>query len=1163
MLLDCKDRILLLDGAMGTQLQARFPDCSNFETLNLSHPEAVQAVHEAYIAAGADIIETNSFGANRISQEEYGLQDKAREMAFEAVRIARRAADKASREVLVAGSVGPTGKSLSLSSDMNNPAFRKYDFDSLAMVYAEQIEALASGGADIILIETCFDALNVKAALYAIDKLGLKLPVAVSVSVGDRSGRTLTGQTIEAFYRSVEHGRLWAFGLNCSLGAQELCPLVEDLGRFVSCSVLCYPNAGLPNELGEYDQSPEQMAAQMQAMASRGILNIAGGCCGTTPEHIAAIASALGRCPARKLPETEDNVLYVSGLEAVAIDKEHNNFSNIGERTNVAGSRKFARLIASGDYEQALQIAAGQIESGAAIIDVNMDDAMLDAPLQMQTFLRHISNDPAVAKAAIMVDSSDWQAVLQGLKNAQGKCIVNSISLKDGEALFLEKALEIKRLGAAMIVMAFDEQGQATDYERKISICERAYHLLTKKANIDPKDIIFDVNVLSIGTGIEEHRRYGLDFIEAVRWIKNNLAGVRTSGGISNLSFAFRGNNAVREAMHSAFLYHATAAGLDMGIVNPSMLQIYGEIEPDMLRKVEDVIFDRSPYATEALIAKAQELLDKSQSCPSGRASEQTAPSESPLKRLVSALVRGRTDTLRQDVLDSLEILGSAVAVVEGPLMEGMQTVGDDFGAGKMFLPQVVKSARIMREAIDILSPYMSRTSENSASSKPKFLIATVKGDVHDIGKNITAIVLNCNGFEITDLGVMAPREIILDKAQEIGADIIGVSGLITPSLFQMEELCRQMSERGMDIPLFVGGASASALHTALKLAPLYGHVFYGADASATAVMAKRCLMDRRSFEQQEHEKQAELREIARASRKSSASEADSGRQLSADGPFPVQSYLRGKFFDDIPFMELPFAQAFEFFDWRMFQAIWSSGDDPSLRSDAEDLIAHLRERDALSIRLAVKFFDAVREGDDIVFDEGRLPMLRQSEGERLCLADYLVSSKDAAAVSAGPALEGSPFGIFAVSVHTRQAHCNCAQCAAQYESMLLRSVKVTLAEAASSWIDVQLQGRLLREKSAARIVKPAAGYYSCPDHTLKADIMKLLPDSSKLEIAFTESYAMIPDASICGFIFAHPQAGYPEIRRLAASAVDEYARKRGFDEYQTRNFLGHLLYEE
>ena len=1236
MLLDCTDRILILDGAMGTVLQARFPGASNFETLNLSDPDAIQAVHEAYIAAGADIIETNSFGANRISQEEYGLQDKAREMALQAARIARRAADKVQRRVLVAGSVGPTGKSLSLASDAMDPAYRKYDFDDLVEVYGEQIGALAEGGVDLILLETCFDALNVKAAIYAMDKLGLDLPLAVSVSVSDRSGRTLTGQTIEAFYHSVEHGRLWAFGLNCSLGAQELTPLVEELAGFASCRVLCYPNAGLPNEMGEYDQTPEQMAAQMRSMASRGILNIAGGCCGTTPEHVAAIAREISGCKPRALRPAPENLLVLSGLEPVYVDRTRSNFTNIGERTNVAGSRKFARLIAAGQYDEALQIAAGQIEGGAGIIDVNMDDAMLDSAAQMRTFLRHISSDPAVAKAALMVDSSDWETVLQGLKNAQGKCIVNSISLKEGEEVFLMKAREIRRLGAAMIVMAFDEQGQATDYARKIEICERAYRLLTREAGVLPRDIIFDVNVLSVGTGIEEHRRYGVDFIEAVRWIKANLPGARTSGGISNLSFAFRGNNAVREAMHSAFLFHAIGAGLDMGIVNPGMLQVYGDIEPDMLEKVEDVILDRRDDATERLIAKAREVLEgatgaaASSAAVSGAGSGSGAAASSANaagstavpapERLSASLVAGNASALRDDVLECLQMLGSAVAVIEGPLMDGMQTVGDNFAAGRMFLPQVVKSAKLMREAIDVLSPFMEADSEDGAGSKPKFLIATVKGDVHDIGKNITAIVLSCNGFDVTDLGVMVPKEEILGKAAELGADVIGVSGLITPSLFQMEELCREMSARGLMTPLFVGGATASALHTAVKLAPLYDHVFYGPDASASAVMAKRYMMDPQAFEEEEHRKQRQLRELAGAGVSAGAGGAGAaaaggdgfcgdggfgaagvGGVTSGVGGFAEESYLKGLMPQSVPLTQLPLDEVLEFFDWRMFYATWAVKEDESLKADALKMLEDFSRNGGLSIRVATKFYMGRREGDDIVLEGGRrLPMLRQRVGKGLSLADFVGA--------AAP----TPVGVFAASVHTcgdlaagqgdaggqggaggqagaggqggvsgqavtggqagvggqggayrqvRAGRCRCSQCEASYEPMLLRSVKVTLAEAVSCWIDAQLEKQLAGAGiKGMKIVKPAAGYASCPDHTLKKDIMELIPDSDGLAIEFTESYAMIPDASICGFIFIHPEASYPEIRHLDKDSLDDYARRRGLDKEQCHRFLGYLL---
>jgi len=1142
MLLEQSDRILVLDGAMGTVLQNRFPGASNFETLNLTDPQAILSVHKAYIDAGADIIETNSFSANPISQQEYGLQQKAGSMALAAAGIARRAANEAGREILVAGSVGPTGKSLSLASDINDPSFRQYDFDDLVRAYSEQIGALAEGGVDLILIETCFDALNVKAALYAMDKLGVRLPAAVSVSVSDRSSRTLTGQTLEAFYRSVEHADLWAFGLNCSLGAHELTPLVEEVAGFAKCRVICYPNAGLPNQMGEYDQSPEQMAREMKAMAAKGILNIAGGCCGTTPEHIAAVAKSIQGCKARTIPANKDsNTLFVSGLESFTLDAKTSNFTNVGERTNVAGSRKFARLITEGQYDQALQIAADQIEGGASVIDINMDDAMLDSAKQMKTFLRYISNDPAVAKAALMIDSSDWSTVIEGLKNAQGKCIVNSISLKEGEDTFLEKALEIKRLGGAMIVMAFDEQGQATSFNRKIQICSRAYNLLTKKACIPACDIIFDVNVLAVGTGIDEHRRYGVDFIEAVRWIKSNLSGVRTSGGISNLSFSFRGNNAVREAMHSAFLYHATEAGLDMGIVNPGMLQVYSEIEPDMLEKVEDVILDRRDDATERLIAKAQQVLsskDQTNTVQSPTASaSQSAPT-----RLSASLVRGSAADLEKDVMECLQLMGSAVAVIEGPLMAGMQTVGDNFGAGRMFLPQVVKSAKIMRDAVAILSPYMSLDDGCSVNTKPKAIIATVKGDVHDIGKNITAIVLTCNGFDVTDLGVMVPKETILETAARTGADIIGVSGLITPSLYQMEELCREMSARGLSTPLFVGGATASAVHTAVKLSPLYKHVFYGPDASATAVMAKKCLIDREGFEAQEHSNQERIRKAAL----SYASTAAPRERIE----FEERSYLRGQVFEDIPFRELSLEEVMPFFDWRMFFATWRMKSDSSLRTEAEMLLAHLQDTDALSLRVAAKFFEAVRDEDDIVFGSHRIPMLRQPDGKCLSLADFVAAKGSA---------QGSAFGVFAASVHTRSTHCNCPQCSDNFEPMLLRSVKVTLVEAVSSWMDDCLE-KQLPSGCSAKIIKPAAGYSCLPDHSLKRNIMELLPDSERLGIEFTESYAMIPDASICGLVFAHPEASYPQISKLRKDVIETYAKKRGMTEQESRRFLGHLL---
>lgn len=1190
-----EDRILILDGAMGTMIQRHslteadyhcgpFAGCAkelkgNNECLNLTRPEIIRSIHREYIEAGADIIETNTFSANRISQAEYGCEGFAAQMAYEGARIAREAADEAmwdgsGRRVLVAGSMGPTSKSLSLASDLSDPSFRLYSFDEMKEAYREQAEALLRGGADLLLIETCFDALNVKAALSAIQDISSELPpVMISVSVSDRSGRTLTGQTMKAFYTAVKHYPILAFGLNCSLGASELTPLVEEIGRWCGCGVSCYPNAGLPNEMGGYDQSPEDMAAAVKVMAEKGLLNIAGGCCGTTPAHIKAIAEAVHdikpRHPSGKTPDFTEHVLAVSGLEAVTIDVKRNNFTNIGERTNVAGSRKFAKLIAAGDYDTALQIAAKQIEDGASVIDINMDDAMLDSTREMQKFVRHISNDPSVSKAALMIDSSHWETILAGLKNAQGKCIVNSISLKEGEGIFIDKARTIKSLGAAMVVMAFDEKGQATTYSRKIEICERAYSLLTEKAGVAPEDIIFDVNILSIGTGIEEHAKYAVDFIEAVRWIKTNLPGALTSGGVSNLSFAFRGNNAVREAMHSAFLYHAIKAGLDMAIVNPSMLQVYDEIEPELLKCVEDVIFDRDPQATERLIDKASRMLAAKEGASSAAVSEgnKSHSAASLEDRLKTALVKGRTETLEEDLKEAMNGYGSAVAIIEGPLMAGMETVGKMFGEGRMFLPQVVKSAKVMRDAVAFLEPYMDKHSETDASSdRNRIVIATVKGDVHDIGKNITGIVLTCNGFEVHDLGVMVDRETILSEAERLHADIIAVSGLITPSLYQMEEICREMAAHGMDTPLFIGGATTSALHTAVKLAPLYDHVYYGADASASAVMAKKCMMDREAFEQEQHAQQQKLRELY--NRNDDLSE---GKE--ADSPNADLSSFLSDCPPDIPATEIPVGDVLPYFDWKMFYAIWGvkygsqvpeAAELMQLRRDAEE---ELEARNA-RIMVTARFFNGYADGDDIIAVCGgsgdnrmaaRFPMLRQNNWKNRSLSDFVTPE------SSG---RTSPFGIFAVCVKPADAHeegCCCPACSNRYEDMVGRTVRQTLAVAASNWLDdkilseISSAGRDGKSESSIKIIKPAAGYASCPDHTLKRDILGLL-SGNEIGISLTESCAMRPDASICGFIFMHPDANYPDIRCISREEYEDYALRRGMDEETARRFLSHLL---
>lgn len=1177
-------RILILDGAMGTMLQRKGLQ-GNSESFNLTNPETIGEIHNEYIEAGADIITANSFSANSISQSEYNLSEKAGQMAEAAARIARKAADEAPRKIWVAGSVGPTSKSLSLAQNINDPIFRPYSFDGMAEAFEVQIRGLINGGVDLLLFETCFDALNTKAALYAIEHIpeASDIPIMISASMSDRSGRTLTGQTMEAFYRSVQHCSPLSFGLNCSLGAEEMIPLIAEVASFATCAVSCYPNAGLPNEMGEYDETPSQMAESVRKMALAGSVNIVGGCCGTTPEHIKAVAEAVKGISPRAIPEPDD-VLYVSGLESVAVDRK-NNFTNVGERTNVAGSRKFAKLIAAGDYETGLQIAAGQIENGASIIDINMDDAMLDSRLEMEKFLRYVSNDPAVAKAAIMIDSSHWETLVTGLKNAQGKCIVNSISLKEGEEIFIEKAREIKALGAAIIVIAFDEEGQATTYDRKVEICRRAYSLLTSKVGVRPCDIIFDVNVLPVGTGIPEHSRYGIDFIEAVRWIKGNLPGCRTSGGISNLSFSFRGNNTVREAMHSVFLYHAISAGLDMGIVNPGMLRVYDEIEPGLLKCVEDVILDSDAEATDRLIEKASRILDEKNSvgvsarpegpeatcaarpvrengrlaasggaltgAESSNISSVAEPVEAAVEeRLVRALVKGDSSGLERDINECLTLYDKPVEIIDGPLMSGMARVGELFGAGKMFLPQVVKSAKTMKNAVALLQPYIEERGGESEVKKPRIVFATVKGDVHDIGKNITEIVLSCNGFEIVDLGVMVPKETILEKAAECSADLIGVSGLITPSLYQMEEICKEMTARGLDTPLLVGGAAASALHTAVRLAPLYGHVFYGQDASASAVLANQLITDREGTEAAEHKKQEHLRELyAQSSQKKAVHKPVE--------PFPAFSFIKGEPFGNISGKRLGIEEVEPFFDWNMFAAIWGiksgTGHDElrKLRADAHKEIDRLKNGNACRITISARFDGCHSEGDDIVSKDFRLPMLRQ-EGER-SLADFVPPKEYGFE---------SPMGMFAISVRTEShpSGCDCPACGTEYGPMLTRAVRLTLAEAASEWLSRHIHKELPSEFSGAKVIKPAAGYSSCPDHTLKRDILRLLPESERLGITLLDSCAMIPDASICGLIFIHPEATYPEIRRVSQKAIDEYARRRGMSDSEKARFLGHLL---
>lgn len=1077
---------------MGTMLQ-RAGLGGNSDRFNLTHPEIIAGIHREYIAAGADVIETNTFGANRISQAPLGLAGEARRMAFEGARIARREADSAGRKVLVAGSVGPTSKSLSMATDADDCSRRDICFDELSSAYEEQVYALIEGGADLILVETCFDALNVKAAIYAIDtlekRLGREIPTMVSVSVADRSGRTLTGQTLEAFYTSIRHARLFSFGLNCSLGASQMAPLMAEVSRIVrednarcgrNVLVSCYPNAGLPDELGEYGQTPEQMASELSAIVEAGHADIIGGCCGTTPDHIRALRDRLQVCADSVLPSDSLSAsgkplrrpgLTVSGLDAVVIDRTASNFTNIGERTNVAGSRKFARLVAEGDFRSALDIAAGQIESGARVIDLNFDDAMLDGTAEMERFVRMLQAEPQIAKAALMIDSSDWNTVLAGLKNAQGKCIVNSISLKEGEGEFLRKARQARALGAAMVVMAFDEEGQATDFERKVSICRRAYALLTAEG-VDPCDIIFDVNVLTVGTGAGTDRRYAVDFIEAVRWIKANLPGALTSGGISNLSFAFRGNNAVREAMHSVFLYHAIEAGLDMAIVNPGMLRIYDEIDAPLLKAVEDVILDRDEGAAERLLALATDMASTEKTAAAAEAREESVEEGDCAERLAGLLVKGGDRGLEALVEGCLGELGSAVAVIKGPLMAGMERVGQLFADGKMFLPQVVKSARVMKMAVSVLEPHLRDADSGSVGSgAPKIVLATVRGDVHDIGKNITGTVLSCNGFEVIDLGVMVDNGTIISRAVESGASLIGVSGLITPSLAWMEDLCRRMSSLGMDIPLLIGGATTSALHTAVRLAPLYAHVFYGADASATAVLAKRLVAEREATEAECHAEQERLRALRESSGRGAVTES----AVNTDDARDIFSYLDREGFApeglvaDIPVSEVPTGDLLPFVDWDIYLSIWG-------------------------IKAADRESPEVRE----ILEQARRRL------ERLHCR-----------IVAGLHFCSDGVGRFAAAVHP-DGDCHCC------DDLEAKTLRLTLAEAASEWLESRVS-----VPEGYKAIRPAVGYPSCPDHSLKRRVLSGIPGSDAFGISLTESFAMIPEASVCGYFVVHRSPRY------------------------------------
>ncbi|HXF62397.1 MAG TPA: methionine synthase, partial [Caldilineaceae bacterium] len=1142
----------------------------NNELLNFTQPQIVAAIHRAYLEAGADIIETNTFNANAFSQADYGTEQLVYEINVAAAQIARRAADEYTARTphkprFVAGAIGPTNKSASLSPDVNDPGARSVTFDEVKAAYKEQARGLLDGGVDLLLVETIFDTLNGKAAIAAIQELfeerGEDVPLMISGTIVDLSGRGLSGQTTEAFWYSVQHARPFSVGLNCSLGAKEIRPYIETLAGVADTLVSCYPNAGLPNEFGGYDQTPEELAAYMRDFAQSGFVNIVGGCCGTTPDHIRAIAQAVESLQPRQPPKIEPRSTF-SGLEPLVVTP-FTNFINIGERTNVTGSAKFRKLILEGNFEEGVRIARQQVESGAQMIDVNFDDGMLDGEAAMVRFLNLIAAEPDIARAPIVIDSSKWSIIEAGLKCVQGKAVVNSISLKEGEEAFLRQARAIRRYGAAVIVMAFDEQGQADTVERKVEICTRAYKLLTEQAGFPPEDIIFDPNVLAVATGIEEHNNYAVNFIEATRIIKQTLPGVKVSGGVSNLSFSFRGNNVVREAMHSAFLYHAIQAGMDMGIVNAGALPVYSEIPPDLLERVEDVIFNRRPDATERLVAFAETVKGEGQ-----KKTEDLAWRNQPVaERLAYALVRGITDYIEQDTEEARQLTpDNPIQVIEGPLMDGMNIVGDLFGAGKMFLPQVVKSARVMKKAVAYLLPYIEAAKQtNGSNGKPagKIVIATVKGDVHDIGKNIVGVVLACNNYEIIDLGVMVPAEKILQTAVEQNADIIGLSGLITPSLDEMVHVAKEMTRLGLDKPLLIGGATTSRIHSAVKIDPVYpGPVVHVQDASRSVGVVEKLVNpeSRAQFAAEVKAEYAKLRDYHRSGRGGRALlDLPTARARRFQSDWNQVDIVRPSHLGIHVFDQINLGTLAEKIDWGPFFHAWEmKGAYPAILTDpvkgqeaqrlfddAQRLLAEIITQGSLTARAAIGLFPANAVGDDIVLwtDDARTrPLatfhtLRQQfdRGEgRPCyaLADFVAPTESGVADYVGAFAVTAGIGTDELVARFEAEHDD-------YSAIMVKALADRLAEALAEYMheevrkhywgyapDEQLSNEeLIREKY--RGIRPAPGYPACPDHTEKRTIFRLLDVERAIGLRLTEACAMVPTAAVSGYYFAHPEATY------------------------------------
>ena len=1166
------NNILVFDGAMGTMVQSyklteadfcgnRFINHScdlkgNNDLLCLSRPDIVGEIHKAYYDVGADIVETNTFNANAISQADYGIEDLAYEINFEAAKIAKSIAKTyLDKPRYVAGALGPTNRTASMSPDVNDPGFRNVSFDELKIAYYDQAKGLLDGGVDLFLIETVFDTLNCKAALFAVQTLleerGIEIPIMVSGTITDASGRTLSGQTVEAFWHSIRHANLTAVGLNCALGAEQIRPWLDELSTIADIPVFVYPNAGLPNEFGEYDESPEAMAAIIKEFAESGLVNLVGGCCGTTPPHIKAISKAVAGLTPRKIPDI-DPLTKLSGLEPVTIRPE-SNFVNIGERTNVTGSAKFRRLIKEDNYEEALSVARQQIENGAQIIDVNMDEGLLDSEEAMVTFLRLIAAEPDIAKVPVMVDSSKWTVLEEGLKNLQGKGIVNSISMKEGEAEFIRQAKIIKKYGAAVIVMAFDEKGQAESYDRKVEICSQAYKILTEEVGFPPEDIIFDPNIFAVATGIEEHNGYGLDFIKAVKTIKETLPSVHISGGISNLSFSFRGNNGVREAMHSSFLYHAVQAGMDMGIVNAGQLTLYDDIPPDLKERVEDVLFNRGKDATDRLV----KIADEYQGVKKVAKKDLSWREKTVEERLSHALVDGITDFVVEDTEEARQKYERPIHVIEGPLMDGMNVVGDLFGAGKMFLPQVVKSARVMKKAVAHLLPFIETEKDElglTGKSNGRIIMATVKGDVHDIGKNIVGVVLGCNGYDIIDLGVMVPSDKILSTAKEKGADIIGLSGLITPSLDEMVHVASEMERLKLDIPLMIGGATTSQKHTAVKIEENYsGPTIHVIDASrAVGVVSKLLNVDEKdSFISDTKANFLKIREArAKGSKLKRLDIATArSRKLQIDWDqyqVPTPKFQGVKVFEDYPLDELV-----DYIDWSPFFHAWELkgvypkmltdgkyGDEAQkLFDDGQTLLNRIISEKLVTTKGVIGIHPAHAENESVITDEVTFNFPRQTvdkgtNGINYSLADFIGPNDDfigTFAVTAG-------HGIETIVKEFENQHDD-------YNAIMVKVLADRLAEAFAERLHQRMRKEfwgyatdesmnndsLINEKYQG--IRPAPGYPACPDHAEKDKIWKMLNVEENTGITLTESRAMYPAASVSGWYFSHPESRYFSVR--------------------------------